>query len=141
MTLNLTTPGLLFPAISLLLLAYTNRFLGLAATIRNLYNDYRRTPDPQIAQQISSLRRRVRLIQQMQVAGVGSLFLCVLAMLKIYLGLQTLAYYSFGASLALMMLSLALSLIELKLSSDALNILLADLAAPPRRGQAQKNAP
>ncbi|MGL6071769.1 DUF2721 domain-containing protein [Craterilacuibacter sp.] len=127
MILDLTTPGLLFPAISLLLLAYTNRFLGLAATIRNLYNDYRRAPDPKILLQISSLKCRVRLIQQMQFLGVGSLFLCVIAMLKIYLGWEAAAHYSFGASLALMLASLGLSLRELNLSSDALNILLSDI--------------
>lgn len=127
MTLTLTTPGLLFPAISLLLLAYTNRFLGLAATIRKLYEDFGRAPDTKILRQISSLRRRVRLIQQMQVLGVASLLLCVVAMLKIYLGWEALAHYSFGGSLLLMLASLGVSLIELKLSCEALNILLADI--------------
>lgn len=45
MEISLTTPALLFPAISLLLLAYTNRFLTLAGLIRNLYKLYKEQPD------------------------------------------------------------------------------------------------
>jgi hypothetical protein len=38
--LSLTTPALLFSAISLLLLAYTNRFLAYASVVRNLHARY-----------------------------------------------------------------------------------------------------
>ena len=79
--IDLTTPALLFPAISLLLLAYTNRFLHLAQLVRNLHAAYHQEPDALIIGQIANLRRRIVLIRNMQVLGVLSLFLCVAAML------------------------------------------------------------
>ncbi|WP_293765022.1 DUF2721 domain-containing protein [uncultured Aquitalea sp.] len=127
--LSLNTPALLFPAISLLLLAYTNRFLGLAGIIRNLYTDYQQDHNPKILQQIGNLRTRIMLIKWMQFLGVASLFLCTLAMFQIYTGWPQTAEISFGASLLLMIASLAVSLWELVRSSDALNILLSDLEA------------
>ena len=127
--LSLTTPALLFPAISLLLLAYTNRYLALASIIRNLYDDYQQSPSEKLVQQIGNLRQRIALIKWMQSLGVGSLFLCVVAMFMIYTGWPQTAQYMFGVSLLLLIGSLALSLLELRMSTDALNILLSDLAA------------
>ncbi|MFN4237523.1 MAG: DUF2721 domain-containing protein [Vogesella sp.] len=127
--LSLTTPALLFPAISLLMLAYTNRYLALASIIRGLYDDYQQTPNDKLVQQIGNLRRRIALIKGMQSLGVGSLFLCVVAMFMIYTGWPLAAQYIFGISLLLLICSLALSLLELRMSTDALNILLSDLAA------------
>ena len=40
MEITFNTPALLFPAISLLLLAYTNRYLALANLIRKLHDEY-----------------------------------------------------------------------------------------------------
>ena len=133
--LNLTTPALLFPAISLLLLAYTNRFLGLASIIRNLYTDYKAEQNPKILLQIGNLRTRIQLIKWMQFLGIGSLFLCTMAMFQIYTGWQQLGELSFGISLLLMIASLGISLWELVRSSDALNILLSDLEAESHRQQ------
>ena len=127
--LSLTTPALLFPAISLLMLAYTNRYLALASIIRGLYDDYQQTPNDKLVQQIGNLRRRIALIKGMQSLGVGSLFLCVVAMFMIYTGWPQAAQYIFGVSLLLVIGSLALSLLELRMSTDALDILLSDLAA------------
>ena len=127
--LNLTTPALLFPAISLLLLAYTNRYLALASIIRNLYDDYQQTPSDKLVRQIGNLRRRIALIKWMQSMGVGSLFLCVVAMFQIYTGWPQAAQITFGTSLLLLISSLGMSLLELRMSTDALNILLSDLVA------------
>lgn len=127
MELTVNVPALLFPAISLLLLAYTNRFLGLSSVIRSLYADYQQSPHPKIAQQIANLRLRVSLIRQMQAVGVASLFLCVLCMFFVYFGWQRPAYLVFGISLVCMLASLALSIREIRMSSDALNILLSDM--------------
>lgn len=130
--LNLTTPALLFPAISLLLLAYTNRYLALASIIRNLYDDYQQQPSDKIVLQIGTLRRRIALIKWMQSMGVGSLFLCVVAMFLIYTSWPQAAQMAFGASLLLLISSLGMSLLELRMSTDALNILLSDLVAAER---------
>ncbi|QNM97899.1 DUF2721 domain-containing protein [Chitinimonas koreensis] len=127
MRMEISVPALLFPAISLLLLAYTNRFLGLSGVIRSLHDDYQVRPDPKILRQIANLRRRVALIRSMQAAGASAMLLCVLSMFMIFFELQPIAHAAFGISLAAMLLSLGLSLSEIRMSSDALNILLADM--------------
>lgn len=127
MELTLTTPALLFPAISLLLLAYTNRFLTLANLIRELHRSYKNSPEEIIFAQILNLRYRVILIRNMQIFGVGSFFGCVLCMLLIFTGYELIGKYVFAASLLALLVSLALSLRELQVSVDALNVRLSDL--------------
>ncbi len=127
MELTLNAPGLLFPTVSLLLLAYTNRFLALASLIRNLHARYKDEPTPVILAQIKNLRLRVRLIRDMQVLGVSSLFFCVFCMFLIFEGEMQLAKYVFGGSLLLLMASLGLSIAELYTSIRALNIQLSDI--------------
>lgn len=127
MELTLTTPALLFPAISLLLLAYTNRFLTLANLIRELHRSYKAAPDPIIKAQLKNLRYRVVLIRNMQFHGVLSFFLCVLCMFVLFAGRADIAKWIFGLSLVLLMVSLALSLREVQVSIDALNLRLSDL--------------
>jgi len=126
--LTLTTPALLFPAISLLLLAYTNRFLTLATLIRNLRDRYATTHEAHLRVQIENLRYRVRLIRNMQVFGVSSFFLCVLCMFLLFAGQTQAGAYSFGLALLLLLVSLALSLREVQVSVDALSVELDHLA-------------
>lgn len=127
MELTLNAPALLFPTVSLLLLAYTNRFLALATLIRNLHAQYKADPSPLILAQINNLRLRVKLIRDMQVLGVLSLFLSALCMLLIFQENILLAKYTFGASLLVLMASLGLSIAELYISIKALNIQLGDI--------------
>jgi len=127
MNVSLTTPALLFPAISLLLLAYTNRFLTIAGLIRGLYKSYKENPTENIKAQISNLKRRVNLIKNMQIFGIVSLFLCVLSMFLIFEELQFYGSLIFGISLVLLMISLVLSIIEIQISVKALNIQLEDM--------------
>lgn len=127
MELNLTTPALLFPAISLLLLAYTNRFLTLASLIRELHRSYKDNPEDVIIAQISNLRYRVKLIRNMQIYGVSSFFGCVLAMFFLFAGQNRVGGYVFGFSLLLLLVSLGISLREVQVSVDALNYRLSDL--------------
>lgn len=126
-SLDLTTPALLFPAISLLLLAYTNRFLVLASLIRKLYDDYRRDPKAILWSQIKNLRLRVKLVRNMQAMGVLSLLLCVVTMFLLFTGQNLAGVYVFGTSLLLLIGSLTLSVIEIQLSIGALNIQLSEL--------------
>lgn len=127
MELALTTPALLFPAISLLLLAYTNRFLALAALMRDLDGRYRANPDPKIRGQLANLRYRLIIIRNMQVFGVASFALSVLCMILIFLGQVAVATWVFAASLLLLLVSLALSLREIQVSIDALTLQVRDL--------------
>jgi hypothetical protein len=127
MELTLTTPALLFPAISLLLLAYTNRFLALAALMRDLYARYRQAPDPKIKRQLANLRYRIVIIRNMQICGVASFFGCVLCMFVLLSGYQVSGAWIFGGSLILLLISLGLSLRELQVSIDALTLQIEDL--------------
>lgn len=120
--ITLTTPGLLFSAISLLLLAYTNRFLALANLIRKLNDEYENNPDTLIAGQIKNLRKRVLLIKNMQLWGVASLFLCVLCMFLIFADKQVLGKWVFGFGLILLLVSLGISLKEIQISVKALQL-------------------
>ncbi len=132
MEINVTTPALLFPAISLLLLAYTNRFLTIATLIRSLHKDYRENPDQILLGQINNLRKRVYLIKHMQGIGVASLFLCVLCMFLLFAGQIELGKLTFGISIILLMVSLILSLREITISVDALELHLKDIESLPK---------
>jgi hypothetical protein len=98
MELSLTTPALLFPAVSLLLLAYTNRFLAIAALIRELHSRYKNNRDELLIAQIANLRQRVMLIRNMQALGVSSLLLCVICMFVLFAGWVVLGKAIFGIS-------------------------------------------
>jgi len=125
--ITLTTPGLLFSAISLLLLAYTNRFLAIASLIRKLHSEYQQTPDKLVLGQINNLRQRVQLIKNMQIWGVASLFLCVLCMFLIFADNQRLGKWVFGIGLLLLLISLAISIKEIQISVRALNLQLKNM--------------
>ncbi|MCG2787815.1 MAG: DUF2721 domain-containing protein [Anaerolineae bacterium] len=127
MDFSLTTPALLFSAISLLLLAYTNRFLTLAALIRDLYSRYKAQPDKKLIGQLHNLRYRIVIIRNMQILGVSSFFLCVLCMFLLFAGLALVGKIVFGLSLLLLLASLALSLRELQVSVDALTLQIQDI--------------
>lgn len=130
MDITLNTPALLFPTVSLLMLAYTNRFLALAAIIRKLHADWKISPDPLIEAQIRNLRHRLRLIRDMQTLGILSILLCVVCMFLLFKGLVPAANVVFGIGLVLMVASLALSLWEIQLSGGALNLHLKDMERP-----------
>lgn len=124
MEIEISTPALLFPAISLLLLAYTNRFLALARIIRELVAGESAVDDSTIRTQLRNLRLRVNLIKWMQAFGVCSLTMCTLSMFFLFYKAGHFGSIAFGISLVLMVLSLLLSLWEILLSSDALEVKL-----------------
>lgn len=130
MELTLTTPALLFPAISLLLLAYGARFLALAALMRELYDQYKIQPDPKIKGQLLNLRYRIVIIRNMQAFGVASFFGCVLCMFLLFAEQRLPGMWVFGVSLILLLISLGLSLREIQVSIDALSLQLQDLDEP-----------
>jgi hypothetical protein len=127
MDITLTTPALLFSTLSLLLLAYTNRFLALSARIRALYDRYRHQKDPILREQIDHLHGRVRLIRHMQLYGILSLMCCVLCMFLLFANWITLGKVVFAGSLVLLLLSLGLSAREISISTKALDLELTEL--------------
>jgi hypothetical protein len=133
MEITPTTPALLFPAISLLLLAYTNRFLTIATIIRNLHDRYKSERSENIIRQIANLRYRTYLIRDMQIVGVLSLLFCTVSMFALFAGWIPGGQWSFGIALVLMVLSLAISLRELQISVGALDLLLSELEQEEKR--------
>lgn len=133
MNIDVTTPALLFPAISLLLLAYTNRFLTLAQLIRSLHQNYKDNPNHILLGQIKNMRKRVHLIKHMQGVGVASLTFCVICMFLLFSGNDLLGKYTFGLSLILLIISLVLSLWEIAISVDALELHLNDIESSPKQ--------
>lgn len=129
--MELTTPALLFPAISLLMLAYTNRFLTLAQLVRELHARYKQETNQLIAGQIENLRRRLVIIKYMQLFGALSFLFCVVVMFLIFAGKENLINVVFGSSLILLLISLALLIVELYISIDAINLQLKDFEEDP----------
>ena len=121
--LTLTTPALLFSAVSLILLAYTNRFLSYAQLVRTLKEQHLQHP----SKVTRALRRRLHLTRTMQILGVSSLFLCVVTMFLLYVGFFVLSAYVFGAALLLLIGSLGVSIWEIQISVRALEIHLHDM--------------
>jgi len=125
--LTLITPTFLFSAISLLLLAYTNRFLSYAQLVRALKDKYMLDHSAITKAQILNLKRRLYLTKNMQLTGVGSLLLCVATMFFIYIGMQTISAYIFGAALLLLIISLTMVIAEVRISAKSLEIYLGDM--------------
>ena len=127
--IDLTTPSLLFSALSLILLAYTNRFLSYASLVRSLKEKLGGSPAPKEIAQIQNLRKRLYLTRAMQILGILSLLLCVIAMFFVYVSLQTIAAWVFGIALLLLAASLCVCIWEINISVKALEIHLEDLSS------------
>ncbi len=125
--LDLTTPALLFPAISLFMLAYTQRFLALASLVRQLNEQYRQCKEVRLEKQIQNLRQRIYLIRNTQFLAVSSFFCCVLCMALLFWEQRLLANLVFGLSLILLLLSLFLQLWEIQISVRALQLELDEM--------------
>lgn len=125
--LTLITPTFLFSAVSLILLAYTNRFLSYAQLVRTLKDRYMEDHSAVTRAQIMNLRKRLSLTRMMQWFGVASLLLCVASMFLIYVGFQTVSAYVFGIALLLLIISLFLSAWEIQISTGSLEIYLKEM--------------
>ncbi len=126
--ININTPALLFPAITLLMLAYTNRFLSLASLVRKLHDEYQHgEKEKNILRQIKNIRSRLNLIRYMQGLGIMSFLCCVLCMYIVFRGWIELAHWVFAASLIFLLASILLSLIEINKSTKALELQLSDI--------------
>ena len=126
--LSINTPALLFPAITLLMLAYTNRFLAIAALVRKLHDEYVKEEDPpHLHKQISNLRIRISYIRNMQALGVLSFLLCVACMFLIFRNYDVAAKWVFALSLLSLLASLLFSLVEIILSTKAIDVELSDM--------------
>ncbi|MFM2386056.1 MAG: hypothetical protein RL660_813 [Bacteroidota bacterium] len=126
--LSINTPALLFPAITLLMLAFTNRFLVLASRVRKLHDEYNEgNKEKHVLGQIKNLRSRLNLIRYMQGFCVASFLGSVICMLFIFRHLETAAYITFAISLLFLILSILLSLLEINMSTRAIELELSDI--------------
>ena len=125
--LTLTTPALLFSSISLIMLAYTNRFLAYASVIRALHSQYKSDSNSILKPQIKNLRKRLYLTRSMQILGISSLLLCVITMFLVYIEFKLLAIWIFGLALILLIASLSLLIWEIQISVKALEFHINDL--------------
>jgi len=135
MQIDVTTPALLFPAISLLLLAYTNRFMGITKLIRQLRRKLNEKNYTQVSRQVANLKYRIKLIIWTQATGVVSLILCTLSMMSQFFEADIFGYICFALSLILMVISLILSLLEITISAKALNV---ELEGMEKQNQTQQ---
>ena len=128
MELSVNIPALLFPAISLIMLAYTNRFLALSNRVRALHDKYQQEENRLVIfRQIKNLKYRIKLIQRMQTYGVASLLLSLLSMFFIFIHYQAIAKFIFAVSLITFSISILFSFIEIRLSTKAIELELTDM--------------
>lgn len=129
--ITITTPALFFPAISLIMLAYTNRFLTLASVVRALHAEYLKQEKKEVLHyQIQNLRYRLKLVKSMQALGVVSFLSCIACMFCIIINSKlsrSLAHLTLGFGVFAFMASLFFSLIEIRLSTKALELELGDM--------------
>lgn len=118
--LTLTTPSIMFSAISLIMLAYTNRFLAYAQLVRSLTAEFEKFPNDLAELQLANLTKRLYLARSMQVFGIMSLLVCVLCTLFIFINMQVIAIVTFVIALLLLVISLAISVKEILISVKAL---------------------
>ena len=127
MELTLSIPALLFPAISLSMLAYNARYLAIAALIRQLHAEFKAPGSPRIGIQVKQLQRRLHIIKNMQAVAIISFLLSAITMFLIYVEFTFWANMIFGGSLLALMISLVLSLVEVQLSTQSLSTQLTDM--------------
>lgn len=138
MDITMTTPAILFPAISLFFLSYTNRFLSISRLARDLNDKYRQNATKELYLQIMNLRRRIKLIRNMQVSAVVSFFFCIISILMILLQIELWGEVAFGISLFTILLSLGISIYEIQISIVALNIELDAFRSSNRRTETKQ---
>ena len=129
MDFTFSTPAVVFSATSLLMLAYTNRFLTLSELTRNLYNRYKDSngKDNSAKGQIDNLKLRLKIIRWMQIFGAVSFSLSVVSMLAMVFINDTVSLSIFIISLFCLLVSLGLLVYELQISVRALTIQLNEM--------------
>ncbi len=128
MDITINTPALLFPAISLVMLAYTNRFMALSSVVRKLHDEYQSNrSNKNLPLQIRNLQFRIKLVRRMQFFGVTSFIVALVSMYLIYQEAMEAAHIAFATAMVLFAISLVISLIEIMKSTNALELELSDM--------------
>jgi hypothetical protein len=110
------------------MLAYTNRFLALSSRVRALHDLYKNHENKAVIHgQIKNMRYRLKLIKTMQTLGVSSFLCSIFSMYMIYENLMLPAHLIFAISMIFFSASLVVSLIEINLSTKAIELELSDM--------------
>ncbi len=124
--LDISTPALVFPALSVLMLAYTNRFIAISKRVRALHAEHQRKPSANLLEQIKLLRKRMLYIRNMQIGALTGFSSNILSIAFIFFGLDQVALIFFGLGLILVFVSLIICIVEIYLSVHAMRILLTE---------------
>lgn len=122
--LEISTPALVFPALSVLMLAYTNKFIAISKRVRSLHSEHQQTPNANVHRQIRTLIKRMNYIQNMQICALSGFSVNILSIACIFIGFNTLAIYLFSIGLLLVFASLIICIIEVYISVHAMHVLL-----------------
>lgn len=126
MEISINTPAILFPAFSLLMLVYTNRFLAVGSLVRELIMQQEKNEtDHYLYDQIKNLKKRLTLIKNMQEWSVAGYLFTVASIYLIYIGQPSYGEYAFALAVLTFSISLMLLLVEVYYSTGALQIALS----------------
>lgn len=124
--LEISTPALVFPALSVLMLAYTNKFIAISKRVRTLHSDHQLNPSPKIHSQIKVMLKRMSYIRNMQITALSGFSSNLLSIAFIFMGFNTIALIFFTLGLLLVLISLIICIIEIYTSTETMALLLED---------------
>lgn len=124
--LELSTPALVFPALSVLMLAYTNKFIAISKRVRALHAEHLKNPSKRVHKQIKSLDKRMKYIRNMQICALSGFSSNIISIAMIFVGLDLFAMIFFSLGLILVLCSLIICIIEIYLSVQAMSVLLEE---------------
>ena len=124
--ISISTPALVFPALTVLMLAYTNRFIAISKRVRALHTEHKENPTDRIYAQIQLLKKRLIYIRNMQTLAIVGFLINLVSMFFILLAIKTIGGILFAFSLAFITGSLVVSLYEIHISVNAMSIQLQE---------------
>ena len=129
MELGYSTIALLFPAIPLMFLVYSNTPTHVGARLRELFeavsrgevtgNEYKR-----VSEEAEYLAKRLSLLRSAQMLSGLTFLFNLLTLASIYMEQQVFAQYLFGCAVIIMMLSILLYLMEISTTVRAVGLIL-----------------
>ena len=129
MNIDYTVTALMFPAIPLLMVVYSNRFHTLSRLIRELHDEhvYEKHIPAEWKKQFINLSRRISILRwTIMFAAFGFLF-NMLTVFALYLNELFLARVIFGSCCLSMIISIIFFIREIQISTNALNLHMSDM--------------
>ena len=129
MELSYSTIALLFPAIPLMFLVYSNTSTHVGARLRELFEavsrgDVTRDEYNRVSEEAEYLAKRLSLLRSAQMLSGLTFLFNLLTLASIYMEQQVFAQYLFGCAVIIMMLSILLYLMERSTTVRAVGLIL-----------------